>query len=179
MNSSILAEHRERLRKRQVSEHAVAQSEARLNSSLAKLDSARSAQVLSELALEEAQRAYDDRFFFAPIRGVVITVEKKKNENVGSGQVVFTIGDNSSWILKREVSPETAASLFVGRTLPLFHADSDVARLGRIMNIIRQDNGQHMVEVSVPNSMPATQTAPPQFEEPKFLPPDSAPATLP
>jgi multidrug efflux pump subunit AcrA (membrane-fusion protein) len=179
MNASILDDHRERVRRRQVSEHTVTQSEARLNASHAKLDSAKSSQLLSELALEEAQRAYDDRFFFAPINGVVITVEKKKNENVGASQVVFTIGDNSSWILRREVSPETATSLFVGRTLPLFHVGSDVARLGRITNILRQDNGKHIVEMTVPNSMPATQTAPPQFEEPKFLPQNSAPVATP
>jgi multidrug efflux pump subunit AcrA (membrane-fusion protein) len=179
MNSAILSDHRERLRRRQVSEHAVAQSEARLSASNAKLESARAAQRLSELALEETQRAYDDRFFFAPINGVVISVAKNKHENVGAGNVVFTIGDNSSWVLKREVSPETAAQLFIGRTMPMFHAGSDVARLGRITNIFRQENGQHMVEMSVPNQQPTTQTAPPQFEEPKFLPSDPAPATVP
>jgi multidrug efflux pump subunit AcrA (membrane-fusion protein) len=175
LNTSILNQHREGLRRRQFSNHHVAQSEARLGGSQAKLDSAKANQQLQEIALAEAQRAYDDRFFFSPINGVVLTVEKKKNENVAASNVVFTIGDNSSWVLRREVSPETAASLFVGRSLPFFSAGSDVARIGRVTNIVPQDNGQHVVEMTVPNSTPITETAPPQFEEPKFLPQNTPP----
>lgn len=168
LKSSVLDDHRERFRRRQVNEHAVTQSEASLKVSMAKLEAAKADQALKELAMEEAQRAYDDRFFFAPINGVVLSVEHKKNDNIGAGTVVFRIGDNSSWVLRQAVSPETAASLFVGRTIPLFTAGSDIARLGRITNIIRQDDGQHIVEFTVPNSMASSQTAPPQFEEPEI-----------
>jgi biotin carboxyl carrier protein len=170
LNSSVLDEQRERLRRRQVNEHTVKQSEARLQASRAKLDAARTAQALQSLALQEAQMAYDDRFFFSPIDGVVISIHKEKHENVAAGQLVFVIGDHSSWVVRSTVSAEVAASLFVGKTQQLLRQDSTIPRFGLIRGIIPQDDGRFLVETTVPNSTPATQTNPPQFEEPKFSP---------
>ncbi len=170
LTRSILEDHQEQARRRRVSEHTVRQSEARAQSSQAKLESAKTTQALSELALEEAQNNYDRRFFLAPFDGVIVAIHKGKNETVALGNSVFTIVDHTNWLVRHSVPESIASTMVVGKTLPLYQAGSQITRFGRIVGIGPAENGMQTVEVQVANPNPDQNTTPPSFEEPKHLP---------
>lgn len=133
--SSLLTEARERLRRRQISEHYVRSLEGRLETTIGKVELAEMADKIADLDLELAKNALQRRYIRSTVDGVVVSIGKAERSKVAQGDVVITVADLNNLSADLPMTPELMAAFEQHRSVPVIFGPGKEPVFAQVINV--------------------------------------------
>ena len=137
--TSLLAEARERLRRRQISEQYVRSLEGRLETTVGKVELAEMADKIADLDLEIAKNALQRRYIRSTVDGVVVAIGKPERSKVAQGEVVITVADLNNLSADLPMTPELMAAFEQRKSVPVLFGPGKEPILAQVISVKQVD----------------------------------------
>lgn len=132
---ALLAEAKERLRRRIISEQYVTSLEGKYETALGKMEAAEMADQIADLDLEMARNALLRRYIRSTVDGVVVEIAKPERSKVAQGDTVITIADITELTAELPITPELQKAFESGQAVPVTFGPGKTVYNARVINL--------------------------------------------